>query len=81
MRAASFLRAFVQRASLTLGDLPLDLLSQWFTPAAGSEIPFQLLIPRPFFHTLEPTSELPPFLFRQMLDGLLDGLDTQYRII
>jgi hypothetical protein len=45
--------------------------------AAGSKIPFQVFIPRRFFHPLKPASEFPSFLFRQMFDRFLDGFERQ----
>jgi hypothetical protein len=73
MGAASLRKAFFERTGLAFGDIPLDLFRQPFTFAARGEIPFQILIPRRFFHRLKPAGELASFLFRQMLDRFLDG--------
>jgi hypothetical protein len=73
MGTAALRKSFFEGSGLALGDLLLDLFRQPFTLAARSKIPFQILIPRRFFHALKPDSELPPFNFRQIFDRFFDG--------
>src|SRR5580658_6198303 len=57
------------------GDILLDPLRQPFTFSARTKIPPQLFIPRCVFHPFKPVGQLPSFLVKQMLDGLLDGFE------
>jgi hypothetical protein len=75
MASASFREAFFQVSGVAFGDFLSDLLCQLLTPSARGKIPFHFLIPRRFSHRIKPAGELLAFLFRQMLDRFLDGVE------
>jgi hypothetical protein len=55
----------------------MDFLHKPFTLAGGREVPLNIFIPCRFFHFLKPASELPAFLFRQVLDRFHNGFQRR----
>jgi len=45
------------------------------TAAAGSKVPLHSPVPSLFLHLFEPISELFTFRFREIGDGVFDGVD------
>src|SRR3989304_9308172 len=69
----TFGKALFHRARLALGKFPFQFLEQRHAAPSGREILFDLLIPRLFFHLLEPVGQLPAIRFTKLFNG---GLDT-----
>jgi hypothetical protein len=68
-------QSFFQRGEVPVVDLTIDLIEEMSTAAAGSKVPLHSPVPSLFLHLFEPISELFTFRFREIGDGVFDGVD------